>query len=459
MKIVILGAGQVGSNTAEKLASEGNDITVVDTNTSLLEHLQDRLDIRTVTGHAAYPETLERAGLRGADLLVAVTQNDEVNMIACQVAKTLFQTKKRIARIRSTPYLQTRLGGENGIFSIDVIISPEKLVTDYLFDLISQPEVTESLAFFDGMAQLVAVRVDDKSEMSGKPVKHLLSILPEVSLRVAAIFRSDKLLPDAGNSMLLSNDEIFFLAKREDITPAIKVFRPDYQPYQQIIIGGGGNIGRQLAEKLQNNLSVKVIEQNPEQASQLAKDLPDCTVLQGDTGDAELLKNEHIEESDVFCAVTNDDEANILSAMLAKRMKARKVFSIISKASHVDLIRETKIDIAISPAQITIGSLLTHIRKGDVVMVHSLRQGAAEAMEIIAHGDKKTSRVVGRQISEIPLPESSTVAAILRDDDILFPAPQDRIDSGDHLVIFTANRKDVQAVEKLFHVDFPEKTD
>ncbi|HEC59105.1 hypothetical protein LCGC14_0670520 [marine sediment metagenome] len=454
MKIIILGAGQVGSSTAETLVAEGNDVTVVDTNGFLLERLQDRLDIRGVKGHASSPRTLIAAGIEDTDMLIAVTQNDEVNMMACQVANALFKTPKKLARIRATDYVDYPALFSADAVPIDVIISPEKLVTDYLQRLIMQPEVLQVLEFFDGKVQLVAVEISEQSPMAGQPISKLLEILPNVKMRVAGIFRQDQVIEASGKANLEAGDEIFFIALTENIAQLVKVFRHAYQTYERIIIAGAGNIGRQLAKRIEGNHKVKIIETDARQARFIAEQLKESVVLHGDAGDASLLAEENIAKTDVFCAVTNDDEVNILSAMLAKRMGARKVISIIGKASHVDLVSGTNIDLAISPAQITIGSLLAHIRKGDVVKVHSLKQGAAEAIEIVAHGDFKTSKVVGRHIDKVKLPDSASIAAILRKGEIIFSHKTLVIESNDHLIIFISNQKDILAVEKLFQVDF-----
>ncbi|MAX50512.1 MAG: Trk system potassium transporter TrkA [Methylophaga sp.] len=454
MKIIILGAGQVGGSTAESLVNEGNDVTVVDTDSYLLERIQDRLDIRAVNGHASSPETLIAAGIEDADMLIAVTQNDEVNMVACQVANALFKTPKKLARIRASDYVEYPALFSPDAFATDVIISPEQLVTAYIQRLIEQPEVLQVVEFFDGMAQLVAVEVSEQSPMAGKPISKLLDILPDIKMRVAAIFRDNQAIQATGREALQPGDEIFFLALTQHISKLVKVFRHAYKTYERILIAGGGNIGRQLAKRIETNHKVKIIEMDPKRARFIAEGLKKSVVLHGDAGDANLLQEENISKTDVFCAVTNDDEVNILSSMLAKRMGARKVISIIGKASHVELVRGTSIDLAISPAQITIGSLLTHIRKGDVVTVHSLRQGAAEAIEVIAHGDLTTSKVVGRHIEQIKLPASASVAAILRNEHVLFSDKSLVIEPDDHLIIFISNQRDIMAVEKLFQVDF-----
>lgn len=452
MKIIILGAGQVGTTVAQSLANEANDITVVDQQPALLKELQDRLDIKTVTGHASHPDVLYRAGIVDADLVLAVTNSDETNMVACQIAHTLFHTPTRLARVRSPDYLtHPELFAPTAV-PVDVLISPEQLVTTYIRHLIEQPGVLQILDFLDGKAQLVAVRAHYGGPLVGKQLRNLAQQLPKIETRVAAIFRRDRAIIPDGDTVIEADDEVFFIGAQRDIPAVVAAFRRSDKPNRRAIIAGGGNIGKRLAELIESKYRVKLIERDPQRCRHLAETLHKTVILQGDAGDADLLKAEDIEDTDVYCAVTNDDEANILSAMLAKRLGARKTLTIINRQSYVDLAQGTAVDIAVSPAQVTIGALLTHIRRGDVVAVHSLRRGAAEAIEIIAHGDRETSRVVGRRIEELPLPEGTTIGAIARADRLIFPHRDTVIESEDHIVLFLADKRKIVDVERLFQV-------
>ncbi|MBU1191659.1 MAG: Trk system potassium transporter TrkA [Gammaproteobacteria bacterium] len=452
MKIIILGAGQVGTTVAHSLAGEANDITVVDQQPQLLKELQDRIDIKTVTGHASYPDVLIRAGIEDADLILAVTNSDETNMVACQIAHSMFHTPTRLARVRSPDYLTHPELFTPTAIPVDVLISPEQLVTAFIRHLIEQPGVLQILDFLHGKAQLVAVRSHYGGPLVGQQLRNLVQQLPKVETRVAAIFRRDRAIIPDGDTVIEADDEIFFLAARRDIPAVVTAFRRTDKPNRRVIIAGGGNIGKRLAELLESKYRVKVIEHDTERCRYLAETLHRTVVLQGDAGDSDLLMGEDIEDTDVYCAVTNDDEANILSAMLAKRLGVRKTLSIINRPSYVDLAQGSAVDIAVSPAQVTIGALLTHIRRGDVVAVHSLRRGAAEAIEIIAHGDRETSRVVGRRIEELPLPDGTTVGAISRADRLIFPHRDTVIESEDHIVLFLADKRKIVDVERLFQV-------
>jgi trk system potassium uptake protein TrkA len=452
MKIIILGAGQVGASVAGNLASEANDITVVDDNAATLQDLQDRLDIRTVRGHASHPDVLSQAGAEDADMIIAVTRNDETNMIACQVAYTLFHTPTKIARVRSVEYLNHAKLFAQEALPVDVLISPEQLVTDYIQRLIEYPGALQVLDFAGGMVQLVAVQAFYGGPLVGHELCDLKKHMPGIDARVAAIFRQGKPITPEGGTIIEADDEVFFVAAKKHIRSVMGELRKLDKPVKRVIIAGGGNIGVRLASAIENRYQVKLIERNEERAKQLSETLGKSIVLLGDAADEELLLEENIENTDVFCALTNDEEANILSSMLAKRLGARKVMSLINRASYVNLVQSDIIDVAISPQQATIGSLLTHVRRGDVVMVHSLRRGAAEAIEAVAHGDRSSSRVVGRSIDEIKLPKGATIGSIVRGEEVIIAHHNTVIETDDHVILFLSDKKCINEVERLFQV-------
>ncbi len=454
MKILILGAGQVGSSLAENLASEANDITIVDSNDKTLQQLQDRLDLRTIQGHASHPDIMRAAGAEDADMLVAVTDSDETNMVACQVAATIFHTPTKIARVRAVEYLDYKNLFTPEALPIDFLISPEQLITDYIKRLIEHPGALQVLDFADGRVQLVGVKAYYGGPLVGHELRTLREHMPNVDTRVAAIYRRDRAILPEGHTVIEADDEVFFIAATKDIRAVMSELRRLDKPYKRIMIVGGGNIGKRVAAALENKYQVKIIDHNPERARLLSQELDKTIVLQGDAADEDLLREENIEKTDVFCALTNDDEANILSSMLAKRLGARKVMTLINRAAYVDLIQSGDIDIAISPQQATIGDLLTHIRRGDVVKVHALRRGAAEAIEAIAHGDESTSRVVGRRIGELKLPPGTTIAAIVRGDDVIIAHHDTVIQPEDHVILFLIDKSRINEVERLFQVGF-----
>ncbi len=452
MKIIILGAGQVGSSLANNLASEANDITVVDVDSQLLHDLQDRLDLRTIKGMASHPDVLHRAGAEDADMIIAVTNSDETNIVACQVAYTLYHTPTKIARVRSQAYLEHAELFTQEAMPVDVIISPEQLVTDYVHRLIEHPGALQVLDFSGGRVQLVAVKAYYGGPLVGHELRTLRDHMPGVQSRVAAIYRRGHAINPKGNTVIEADDEVFFIAAKKDIRAVMSELRKLEKPVKRVIIAGGGNIGKRLAKALEQRYQVKLIDHNAKRTRAISEELDNTIVLQGDAADEELLLEENIEQTDVFCALTNDDEVNILSAMLAKRLGARKTMALINRAAYVDLVESGDIDIAISPPQATIGSLLAHVRRGDVVMVHSLRRGAAEAIEAIAHGDAASSKVVGRAIEEIKLPQGTTIGAIVRGDEVLIAHHDTVIEAEDHVLLFVVDKKRIPEVERLFQV-------
>jgi len=453
MKILILGAGQVGSSAADHLSrEEANEVTVVDTRPNVLRELQDRLDIRTVVGHAAHPEVLDRAGAADADIVVALTDTDETNMVACQIAYTMFNTATKIARIRSAEYMRAKDLFAHDAIPIDVRISPEQLVCEYIEQLILYPGTSQVLDFADGRVRLVGARADRDGLLVGQRIATLKEHIPNTEARIAAIYRDGKAMLPEGDTVIQEGDEVFFIADRKDIRVFMSEMRRHEDPVRRVVIAGGGNIGVRLAQALEQTNQVKIIERDPKRARHISEQLNKAIVLVGDAADEDLLLEENIDTVDVFCGLTNSEEANILSSMLAKRLGAHKVMALINRASYVDLVEAGSIDIAISPQQITFGSLLAHVRRGDVVKVHSLRRGAAEAIEAIAHGDKENSKVVDRAIEDIKLPKAAAIVALVRKDKAIIAHHDTVVESGDHVILFLTDRRKVEDLEKLFQV-------
>ena len=452
MKIIVLGAGQVGSTVAQNLASENNDVTVVDTNINTLQELQNRLDLSTVFGHAAHPLVLRQAGAEDADMIIAATNSDETNMIACQIAYTLFKTTSRIARVRSQEYLVEK----DALFKkkhipIDVLISPERLVTDHIERIIQHPGALQVVDFADGRVRLVGVIAEASAPMTGKSADFIHQLLPHVDVWVAAIYRDNTpILPD--QAVIREGDIVFYIAARGNTVAIMEQFHQPDKPSKHVMIAGGGNIGMALAQRLESKYRIKIVEKNPERAEQLGETLHNSLVLCGDVADQDLLLEENINSMDLFCALTNDDEANILSAMVARKMGARSVMSLINRPAYVDLVERGFIDVAISPHNVTIGALLRHVRRGDVVAVHSLRRGMAEALEAIAHGDEKSSEVVGRKISELPLGEGTSIGAVVRGNQVIIGHQDLEIEAEDHVIVFVVDKALIPDVENLFQV-------
>jgi trk system potassium uptake protein TrkA len=453
MKIIILGAGQVGTSVLNSLASEANDIIVIDTQPGLLADLQERFDIGTITGNAAHPTVLEQAGAATADMLIAVTSDDETNMLACKIAHDLFRVPKKIARIRAIEYTtHPELFGENGI-PIDKVISPEQIVTEFIERLLEYPGATQVLDFANGRVRMVSVQALQGSPLVGRQIKELNDHMPSAHARITAIFRHGKALVPHGKMVIEPGDEVFFAASSEEIRTVMGELRQMDKPYKRLMFAGGGHIGKRVALRLENDYQVKVIEKNLKRARKIAAELSHTVVLHGDASDKDLLVGENIDNIDVFCAITNDDEANILSAMLAKRLGARRVMSLINRAAYADLVESHLVDLVISPQEATIGALLRYVRRGDVVQVHSLRRGAAEAIEAVAHGDIGMSKVVGQRIDRIKIPAGVVMGALVRGDEVIKVHHDTVIEEGDHVIMLLLDKKLIPPVEKLFAVE------
>ena len=480
MKIIILGAGRVGHSVAESLVSEQNDITVIDTDAERLRDLESRFDLRGVVGNGIDPQVLAEAGARDTDLLIACAAQDETNLVCCKIAQLLFNVPTRIARVRSSGFDAEQgelLLGKDG-FGVDRIICPEESLTRYIAKLVEFPEALQVRQFAGGRACLVSVRARHGAPMVGMRIAAMRESAPDVAMRIVAIYRRfpeepDRFIACEGSTRVEPGDEVFVLSAREQIPQVLAALhRRDDQParpVRRIMVAGGGRVGQRLARQLaqQGRFHIKIIESNAERCQSLAAQLPsDILVLQGDATDEDLLGDEGIEEVDLFLALTGDDEDNIMASLLAKRMGARRVLALINRRSYADLMHGTQIDIALSPAQALLGELLAYVRRGDVQAVHSLRRGVAEALEIVARGDRKSSRVVGRKVSEIHLPPEVHMGLIvrgLRDDvgadavgdaqpEVIIPRSHTVIESNDHVVFFLPNKRLVRDVEKVFRV-------
>ncbi len=470
MRIIILGAGQVGASVAEALASETNDVTVVDQNSLSLAQLADRLDVRTVTGNAALPSVLRSAGIEDAEMLVAVTQSDQTNLVACKIARRMFNVPTRIARLRGVDFIADQALLSDDMFAVSHAMCPEQDVTDYIARLVAFPEALQVLEFADGRATLVCVRAYEGGLLVGKQIQSMREHLPPgVDARIVAIFREHGPVDPTGKTVIEVGDEVFLLAASGHIRHVLRELRRMQEPVKRIMIAGGGNIGARVAAALEAQHRVKVIECNPTRAELIATRFRNTLVLCGEATDENVLAQENIDEMDMFLALTNDDEDNIMAASLAKRLGCKRVLALINRRAYADMVQGGPIDIGLSPAQVSIGSLLTFVRHGDVARVHSLRRGAAEALELIVHGDRANSKVVGRRIDELPVIKGAHIGAILRKgapktamrdgfpvtvsgDHIIIPHHDTVIETADHVVVFCTRKAQIPQVEKLFQV-------
>jgi trk system potassium uptake protein TrkA len=469
MNIIILGAGRVGESVAESLVSEKNDITVIDTDPQRLHRLQDRLDLRCVVGNGIQPSVLEQAGIRDADMLIGCAAADETNLVACKIAHDLFSVSTTIARLRSPEFVTgSRLMDKPG-FAVDEVICPEAAVTAMVSKLISYPQALQVLEFAHGLVSLIVVRALPAGLLSQRRLADIPGLLPGLGLRVVAIYRQEAMLPDLdGETRIEADDEVFVLAATERIREVLFALHPANQnPVRRVMVAGGGNVGLRLARAIEGRYQVKLVESDRRRCDTIATQVSSATlVLHGDCTDEDLLEDENVRDIDLFAALTNDDEDNIMSCLLAKRMGAKRVLALINRKAYANLVQGTQIDIAISPAQAVIGGLLAHVRRGDIEAVHSLRRGASEALEAIVHGDRKSSRMAGRRVGELKLPPGVQIGAIVRglhlpdgapagDDarpQILMAHHDREIEPLDHVIVFVPRKRMLREVEKLFQV-------
>ena len=449
-KIAVLGGGQVGASVAKILTDDGNDITLVDNNVSVLEDLQEENDIKTIQGNASSPSDHNQVELSDCDILIATTASDEVNLVSCHLAKKMFNVPNVIARLRNAEYREETSDFNLDLFSIDSIISPSLLVTDFIKNIIEHPGAFQAFDFADGKLQVIGVTVLKDGPLAGKKLSEFKKHMPNVNVNVIAIYRDRKSLPVNGSSLIETGDDVFFLATEENMR-FMSELRKNQSRVENIMIAGGGNVGTILAAKLSEKFSTKIIEKDQSRSKYLSETLEGVVVLNDDISDESLLENEGIKDVDFFCSVTNDDQMNILSSKLAKDLGAKKSIAIINKPSYRKLVSK-EIDVVVSPEDVTIGSLLASVRASDVVKVHSLGFGEAEVFEVIIHGDKNTSKVVSKKISDLELPQGCRIGAIYRNESVILAQGDIEICSEDRLIIFLLNKRDFPKLAKLFQV-------
>ena len=450
MKILILGAGVTGSSVAEALASEENDIVVIDFRQELLDALKERFDIGTVAGNAAHPSVLEQAEVEKADMVIAVTDSDETNMLACMIINSLYSRPKTIARVRAIDYLKNpKLFGPDGI-PVDIVISPEQIVMESIRNLVEFPGVLHISDFAGGLVRLFSVKVIADGFLTGKKIKTLKERLSDGKTRVVAIFRQGKPLCVTGEASIETGDEVFLVAPSKEVQRVLTELNKLEDPLKRVIIAGGGHIGKRLALALEDGHQVKIIEKDSRRANKIANDLGNTVVLLGDCTNESLLMDESVDSADLFCAVTNNDGVNIISASLAKSLGARKTICLINHISFTKLLPGTGIDVIVLPNQETLGSILKHVRRGDVAQVTSLCGGAAEAIEAIAHDNGSEDSVVGRRVDTINFPAGIVLGALIRNLEVISIHHDTVFKDGDHVVMFAMEKKLVANIEQTF---------
>ena len=453
MKIIIIGAGRVGTGVAEYLVNENNDVTVIDTDNTRLMSIQNRFDLKVVIGYGSYPATLREANAANADLLVAVTDSDETNMLACQLGSCLFHIPQKIARIQNHEYLaEKNLIFGNHAIAVDNIIAPEQLVTMQIANLIEYPGTIQITEFAGKKIALVGIRVYYGGILVGQPISRLHENLDNtISAKIIAIYRQGRAIATGNSTVIEAGDEVFFISAKGYIRTVMAQFQKLEAPFRRIMIIGGGDIGCRLAHELSQHYSVKLVEINPEHTESISQEFDNTNVevFCCDPSSQEFLTEEHVNKMDLVVSVTGSDENNIMAAMLAKRLGARRSIVLISKMAYISLIQDSSLDIIISPQETTISALLTNIRHNGVETVYTLRRGEAESMSIKLTGDVHHSDVIGRPIREIPFPSGVIVCAAIRGDEIFMASGDFILEAGDEVVFYVLDKRSVSPLIKL----------
>ncbi len=453
MKVIICGAGQVGYGIAEHLSAEGNDVSVIDSDPALIAHLQDTLDVRGIEGHGAHPDVLETAGAREADMIIAVTFYDEVNMVACQVAHSLFNIPTKIARVRAQSYRDPQW---QNLFSrdhmpIDVIISPEVEVGEMVMRRLAVPGAFEAVPFGDGQLMLLGLSCDEDCPILDTPLTQLTELFPDLFTVVVGICRGNKLFAPHGNDQLLAGDDVYVITRTDHAERTLKIFGHQEKRAQRVIIAGGGNIGLYVAQRVeaaQSDTRLKIVEIDQQRAQFVADAIRRTVVLHGSALDEELLREADAPLADLMVALTNDDQVNLLSSVLAKHLGCQRALCLLNNRSFSTIVRSLGIDAHLDPRAITVSRILQHVRRGRIRAVHAIRNGAAEIIEAEA---LQTSYLVGRPLRDIDLPEGVRLGAVLRKDTLFLPNGKTVVEEGDRVILFVT-KDHVREVEKMFRV-------
>lgn len=453
MKVIVCGAGLVGFNIARYLSGEKNDVTVIDQSPELIKKINDQLDVQGIVGFASHPGILDSADAASTDVIIAVTQRDEVNMIACQVAHSLFNIPTKIARVRAQSYLDpvwSDLFTRDNL-PIDVIISPEIEVAQAIMRRLQVPGAIDMVPFADGKIQVIATRLTESCPVIKTPLRRLTELFPELHIRIMGIVRNDEVKAVTGDSLMEVGDEVYFASEVEHVSRALTAFGHEEQEARRILIVGGGNVGLSLALEVEQSypkVSLKIIESSRERAGAIAEQLDRTTVLSGDVLNQEMLFEANVQLTETVVAVTNDDEVNILASLLAKREGCERAVTLVNNVAFEPLLGSLGIDVIVNPRAITVSRILQYVRRGRIRSVHSLRDGLAEIIEAEA---METSPLVGKVLREVNLPTGMVVGAVIRGEKVIIPRGDTSIQARDRVVVFTI-AQGVKHLEKIFSV-------
>lgn len=453
MRVLICGAGQVGYNIAAYLAQEENDVTLVDNDPSMTSRVNDELDVNGIVGHASDPDVLDAAGANDADLIIAVTQSDEVNMVACQVAHSLFSVPKKIARIRQQTYLDPAW---SNLFSrahmpIDMIISPELVIAEDIYQRLAVPGTTSVIPLADEKAHVIGVICDADCPVINTPLSQIKDLFPDLSFEIMGIMRQNFPIAPDDREQLFVDDEVFIVVDTKHLARLMAVFGHEEKEARRIVIMGGGGIGYTLAKYLKEKTfgtQIKIIERDLQRAQFLSEQFEDLIILNGDGLGREILEEANIRQAETFVAVTDDDENNILGSLLAKQYGCRRSVTLVNNKVYSPLVGPLGVDAMISPRSTIVASIMQHIRRGRIHGIHPLRDGFAEIIEAeVSDG----SAIANKTLGKIDFPPYVTLGAIIRKDELIIPKASDTIKPGD-IVIIMAEQRQVRAVEKMFSV-------
>lgn len=453
MRIIILGAGQIGETLARNLVNESNDIVLIDKNADILDDLRSHIDIQTIAGHAASPGLLLEAGIEQTDLLIAVTSSDETNMLACLVATKIFKIPRTIARIRSQEYHQFPEMFKKNVIPIQTIIYPTQAVIQHICRMIKYPDFTQILSFCQDSVYLVSIDVQTTDWLHDKTMAELREQISDIHVDMVALFNTKQSVVLEDSYIFRVKDKIIFIAQEKNLPVLLTQLKRHQKPASRIMLAGGGRIGSALAKQLESDYHIKLIEKSPERVEKNASQLSKTLVIEGDVSNRELLLSENIEDIDLFCAVTNHDETNIMASLQAKNLGAKYAITLVNQENYLDLIDDSIIDAALSPQAITIGTILSIIRQGNTVKVHRLQEAEAEAIELIVTGTEKSSSVIGRPIFDIEFPPSCIVAGVVRGKKLYFGKSNLVLAAKDRIILLLLEKKYIHQLEDLLEVN------